>query len=88
MIGRNRQFVVEDVVMAAIMMAVGIAGLLVRLDVLVVQVNLPAGVAWLRWWPLVPIVAGLVMLIADNPLWERARVRVPARARMEKTHGL
>lgn len=88
MIRRKREFVVEDIVMAAIMMAVGIAGLLARLDILVVQINLPIGVAWLRWWPLVPIVAGLVMLIADNPLWEKARVRVPAQARMEKTHGL
>jgi len=47
------------------LVASGIFSLLGRLNELVMSLLLPSTYSWLRWWPLLAVAGGVVVLIGD-----------------------
>ncbi len=47
------------------LVASGIVSLLGRLNELVMTLLLPSTYSWLKWWPLLAVVAGVAVLIGD-----------------------
>jgi len=62
----NQQFENEATFAAAIVMAIGATLLESKLGAIVSRLHSFTLHAWVQWWPLLLIVAGVVLLLADR----------------------
>ncbi len=54
----------EEVIFGAILLLSGVIGLLVKLNLLVIRLNMQLSGDWVRWWPLAFVAAGVAWLAA------------------------
>lgn len=62
----NLQSRASDAVAGMIIATLGTLMLLSRMDILSIRVTLPAAQQWMMWWPLLLILCGIVMLVAEG----------------------
>jgi hypothetical protein len=74
-------FWTEDTVAAATLAATGSAAFQNRLDALATKWNIPALYALVQWWPMLLIIAGLILLLVHP----RAEAAVPTSSAQEHT---
>lgn len=56
----------EEAVLGAALLLIGVLGLLVKLNFLVIRVNMQLSGDWVRWWPLAFLAAGVAWLAASE----------------------
>lgn len=62
----NLQSRTSDAVAGMIIATLGTLMLLSRMDILSIRVTLPGAQQWMMWWPLLLILCGVVMLMAEG----------------------
>ncbi len=56
----------EEAVLGATLLLAGVVGLLDKLNLLVIRVNMQLSGDWARWWPLAFVAAGVAWLAASE----------------------
>ena len=71
MASANQKMRMLETVISAVLVTIGILGLLAQTNILVIPANFPASFSLLKWWPLALVVLGALQLAVHGATRER-----------------